>query len=129
LTELAAKNGKKYGFWGVVKETGVDDAGLNEFYRDFYTFPLYKDETQAAYRALGSRKIKITTWNPIRMWKGMQQMGKRLKKKDIQGNLKGEGLVQGGVFIFDQQGALRSAYEEETGSELEMDEIRAVLEE
>lgn len=35
----------------------------------------------------------------------------------------GEGLVQGGIVLFDTNGKVRYAYEEEIGTELNMEEI------
>ena len=126
LSVLAARQGK-FGFWGMVKETGVDDEGLAEFYNNHFTFPLYRDEERVAYQALGNRKIGLTTWNPWRLWKGYNDMNQRLKEKNLEGNLVGEGLVQGGVFIFDAKGVLRYAYEEETGSPLKMADLQAAM--
>lgn len=78
------------------------------------------------YEALGSRKLKVTSWNPFRIFRGIRNVYKRLGQKNISGNLKGEGLVQGGVVIFDKTGA-RCAYREETGNEVPVDDIVAVV--
>jgi len=56
----------------------------------------------------------------------MRNIYKRLGRKNISGNMKGEGLVQGGIVIFDKSGA-RYAYREETGSEVPIDDIIAVI--
>lgn len=130
LSELAAQKDKPldgFGLWGLVKETGVDDEGLVEFQTDFFSHPLYRDENKAFYDALGNRKLKLTTWNPFKLWSGMKAMGNRLKEKNIEGNMKGEGLVQGGVIIFGKDGKARYAYEEETGTELPVDDILAAV--
>jgi len=113
--------------WGILKETNVDDAGLAEFYHDYFSFPLYRDVNFAVYQALGNRRLKLNTWNPIRLFRGYREMTKRLKQKKISGNLKGEGIVQGGVLVFDKQGVLRYAYEEETGSELCMEDVQDAI--
>lgn len=78
------------------------------------------------YKALGSRKLKVTSWNPFKIFRGIRNVYKRLGQKNISGNLKGEGLVQGGVVIFDKTGA-RYAYREETGNEVPVDDIIAVV--
>ena len=113
--------------WGTVKEIGVDDEGLLEFYQDYFTFPLYRDVDRSIYAAFGSRKIALTTWNPLRLWKGYKEMGRRISGKQIEGNYKGEGMIQGGILVFDATGALRYAYEEDIGSPLELADIRAAV--
>ena len=132
---LAANNEKGAGadwqtqvaLWGTVKEIGVDDEGLLEFYNDYYTVPLYRDVDRALYAAFGSRKIALTTWNPVQLWRGYRELGRRVAEKKISGNLKGEGLIQGGILIFDATGTLRYAYEEEIGTPLDLDDIRAAV--
>jgi AhpC/TSA antioxidant enzyme len=120
--------GNKFGMWGVVKETSVDDEGLVEFAQNYFSFDLYRDEGLSLYSALGNRSIfRLTTWNPLRWYKWLQNVSNRLQSKNITGNFKGEGIVQGGILIFDRTGTLRFAYEEETGGELKTDEIRAAL--
>lgn len=78
------------------------------------------------YEALGSRKLSVSTWNPWKIFKGIRKIYKRLGKKNISGNLKGEGLIQGGIVVFDKFTA-RYAYREETGVEVPVDDIIAVV--
>ena len=78
------------------------------------------------YSALGSRKLSVSSWNPLKIFRGIRSIYRRLAKKNISGNLKGEGLVQGGIIIFDKTGA-RYAYREETGAEVPVDDIIAVV--
>ena len=83
-----------YKLFGTVKEIGVDDSGLAEFYNNYYTYPLFKDDGLVMYNDFfGRRKIKLTTYNPIQLYRGYKDMNKRLKDKNLEGNLTGEGMV------------------------------------
>jgi len=114
--------------FGVVKETGVDDEGLGAFYNQYFKYPLFKDDGLVLYNDFfGKRSIKLTTWNPFKLYSGYTGMSKRMKEKKLKGNMVGEGMVQGGLIIFDKNGNARYAYEEDIGSELEMDDIVAAL--
>ena len=113
--------------WGIVKETNVDDQGLLDFYQQYFTFDIYRDELLATYEAMGNRMIRLTTWNPIRWYRGFWDLTSRLQQKNIKGNLKGEGMLQGGILFFDKAGVLQFAYEEEIGDEFDVEEILAVL--
>lgn len=46
-----------------------------------------------------------------------------MEKKKIDGNLKGEGLKTGGVFIFGKDGRPKYAYPEETGIPIKEDDF------
>jgi len=127
LTDLANNDNdhselmKGFKMFGVVKEIGVDDEGLSVFHRDHFTYPLYKDDGLVFYNDFfGKRSIlKLSSLNPFMLYR----MTTRLGGKILEGNVTGEGLVQGGIVIFDQNGKARYAYEEETGKELVMDDI------
>lgn len=129
LTELAAEM-KDVSFMGIVKETGADDAGLVEFYEDYFHFPLYKDAKWEVYRAMGSRKLCVR-----RLMSGYFKAKKRLADKQIcmSRSFAGDTRLQGGVLIFDKNGTLRYACEENFGDELVLRDIafaiRAVREE
>jgi len=126
LADLAAREDtplEGFGIFGVVKEVGVDDKGLIEFQSEFFPYPLYRDEATSFYIALGTRKLAVKSWNPFKIWKALRAVGKRLKRKNISGNMKGEGLVQGGIIIFDKTGKARYAYREETGYEVPEEDI------
>ena len=119
---------KGFELFGIVKEVGVDDEGLSAFYNDHFTYPLYKDDGLVFYNDFfGKRKIKLTTYNPFRLYRGYKDMTNRLKEKELEGNMVGEGLVQGGLIIFDTNGKAVYAYEEEIGSELKMEDIVAAV--
>lgn len=119
--------------FGIVKETGVDDAGLTEFYKDYYPFPLYRDENLDFYRSFGESK-KITdemSWtmllNPFKIYSSVKNLGNRMKSKGIEGNMIGEGLKTGGIIIFDTNGQPKYCYPEITGSELVVDDLLAAV--
>jgi len=118
--------------FGVVKETGVDDEGLRVFQKDHFPYPLYRDENLDFYRAFGDGKITdhLSWWtilNPYKIYKGMKQMSKRMKSKNLEGNLVGEGLKTGGIIVFGSDGEPKYAYPEITGSALDTDDIVAAL--
>eukprot|EP00804_Cyclotella_cryptica_P023211 CCRYP_000398-RE/>CCRYP_000398-RE protein AED:0.08 eAED:0.07 QI:0/0/0/1/0/0.33/3/0/189 len=108
-----------YHVFGTVKEIGVDDTGLRDFHRLYFTYPLYRDDGLVFYNDFfGKRKIKLTTYNPFKLFKSYKEMNNRLRDKK---------LIQGGVVIFDKMGQARYAYEEETGSPLDIEDILAAL--
>ena len=115
--------------FGTVKEIGVDDEGLTEFYKSYFPFPLYKDDKLFFYNEFyGRRKMKFTTYNPFRLYRGYKSMMSRIGKKDgLEGNMKGEGYVQGGIIIFGKDGKPKYAYEEETGKDIPEDDIIAAV--
>lgn len=114
--------------FGTVKEYNVDNEGLKEFQQHHFNYPLYKDDDWVLYNDFfGKRKLKFTTYNPFKLYSGYKGMTGRMKMKKLKGNMAGEGFVQGGVIIFDKKGKARYAYEEETGKELNMDDIVAAL--
>jgi len=79
IADLAAREDNPlegFGIFGVVKEVGVDDEGLAEFESKFFPYPLYRDESQAFYNALGSRKLKAKSWNLFKIWKGLREVGR-----------------------------------------------------
>lgn len=131
LSNIAArKDNPLDGFrlFGVVKEIGIDDAGLAKFYNEFYTFPLYRDESLSLYHALGDRQLSfLTSWNPFAIFGQWNSVMSRLKGKDIETNWKGEGIVQGGVILFDSEGKPKFAYKEKTGDELPVEDILAAV--
>lgn len=130
IADLAAREDKPldgFGLFGLVKEVGVDDAGLTDFQSNFFPYPLYRDEETTFYSALGSRKISVKSWNPFKIWRGIREVYKRMKKKNISGNMTGEGLIQGGIIIFDKDGKAKYAYREETGFEVPINDILAAV--
>jgi hypothetical protein len=109
------------GIFCVVKETGVDDKGLAEFGTKFFPFPIYCDKSYTFYQALGDRRLSIdltSILNPISAFYFLCEAYRRYNSKDIGGNFKGEGVVQGGIILFDREGYPKYVYQEETGSDI-----------
>ena len=110
-----------------------DDEGLRSFQKDhFASYPMYRDENLNFYRAFGDKKItsSFSYWtllNPFKVYGSMKAIGKRLKAKNIEGNMKGEGLKTGGIIVFGNDGEPKYAYPENTGSPLDTDDIMAAL--
>jgi hypothetical protein len=54
---------------------------------------------------------------------------KRINNKGITGNIvgKGEGMMLGGVIVFDREGRIRYAHQEQFTRELPVDEIRTAI--
>jgi hypothetical protein len=120
---------RRFAFLGGLQQ---DDAGLTDFYQDYFTFPLYRDGNLHFYRALGGGKItdNMSWWSIFKPWKivkEMKAMNQRLSKKNITGTLKGEGLTTGGIIIFGTDGTAKYAYKEVTGYELDMDDVYAAV--
>lgn len=128
LSELAARSDKPlegFELFGIVKETSVDDEGLREFHSKYYDYPLYKNEGLEFYNALGSGKIGLSTMMKILF--GYRSLTKRWKSKKIDGNMVGEGIVKGGVIIFDKKGKPKYSYQEITGNQMPVDDIAAAV--
>ena len=118
-----------FGMFGIVKETGVDDGGLMEFHEKYFSYPLFCDKSYSFYQALGDRKVSAAIiLNPISLITMACDAYMRITSKGIGGNVgKGEGLVQGGIIIFDKKGKPRFAYEEDTGHDLPVKDILAAI--
>jgi hypothetical protein len=121
LTELA-KEERGVSFWGIVKETGIEEEGIITFYKEFFHFPLYKDEKWRTYKAMGDRKL-----SPLKAIKRAFEARSRWTRKGITNQFKaGDIWLQGGILIF-KNGVLRYAYEEDFGRELNLSEIQATI--
>jgi hypothetical protein len=112
--------------WAVVKEINVDDDGLIELYQNHFRFPFFLDRKMKLYKAMGKNLV-----NPFKfLYKVNKEAKQRIASKGIEGSFigKGEGLILGGVLVFDAQGTIQYAYQEKSGAEeLPIDEFRLVL--
>lgn len=134
-TQYADTVAKDFAFFGIIKEVNVDDEGLSDFSTKYYPGrQLYLDEALDFYNLLGDgtvRKMSLlrTFLSPIKLYRSLKEIGRRHTEKGIEQNMKGEGLVQGGVIVFDAEAKPRYAYQEKTGDELPTEEILAALRE
>jgi hypothetical protein len=114
--------------FGIIKETGVDDEGLVDFHKTYFPYPLYCDKSYTFYHALGDRKVGLhLIWNPLTIFSILCDTYQRITNKKIDGNMKGEGLVQGGIIFFGKDGNAKYVYEEDTGSDLPVADFISVL--
>lgn len=98
------------------------ERGLAEFEQSYFCGPLYlSDEPRALYDFLGNQPI--FTWrtlggvllNPFKARREMKALGERLKAKNIEGNMAGDGLVTGGVLCIAPDGELLYTFYEDAG--------------
>ena len=116
---MAIRGGKQR-LVGVVKEVAptkqaANDTvlGVGEFQRDYFKgSELYLDEDKAFYAYLGNRRLLtlggtlkalLLPWRTIRSFR---DVGRRMKEKNIEGNMVGEGLLLGGVLVVDKSGKI-----------------------
>ena len=125
LSDLIAEfEDNQVGAWAVVKEV-VDPEGVLNLYQQYFRFPFFLDAKRALYTALGERRIKLLSKKILKL----SMLKKRCKEKGIEGNIlgKGEGMILGGVIVFDRRGNIRYAHQEQFSHELPVDEIRAAI--
>uniref|UniRef100_A0A6V0KCY1 Peroxiredoxin-like 2A n=1 Tax=Zooxanthella nutricula TaxID=1333877 RepID=A0A6V0KCY1_9DINO len=88
----------------VKEDAGAKGLGVGEYqHRYFGGRPVYWDEDQKFVEAMGNRRIslkfKAPWWKPWALWKEITEGLKKLKDKGVEGNLVGDGLIQGGVLV------------------------------
>jgi hypothetical protein len=108
--------------------------GVHEFQTKYFQGrPIYLDEARVFYEALGNRKLTDSfkfsaLLKPWQLYSSFKQMGRRLAEKKVEGNMAGEGIIQGGIIVFGpgNEGIVYS-YQEVTGNEVPLDEFAAGL--
>jgi thiol-disulfide isomerase/thioredoxin len=122
LSELA-KEDKKVQVVAAVKETGVDDQALIDFYDDYFHHPIYKDEQWKIFQAMGGKNV--SGWSVL---KQAASLFRRVRGKGIESNVgKGDFWMKGGVMIFNKEGELKYTQYEHFGKEFDMDSIRDAI--
>lgn len=119
-------NDPKLALAGTIKETGVDDEGLLEFYQSYFDrHPMYADEKWQLYHAMGGRKASF--WD---LFKATAVAKPRWYRKGIPSsanNYLSDPWMQGGVLVFDQKGSLVYAMEETMGEEFNMERLERAI--
>ena len=114
------------------KDSETDEIlGVGEFLSTYFApGELYLDSEMATYKALGSRAVPIG-WNPMNWYRLFNSSPP--KDKNVSGNLKGEGVLQGGVLVLDKSGTVRYMSLENTWQRkplwLSAEEVIAAVEE
>ena len=107
------------------------ELGVDEFQVKYFdNHPLYLDEEKQFYAYMGNKSLwaqKLTTWNPFKLYSDFQSMSGRVKEKGVDGNLKGEGFLKGGLLIITPEEGVVYRHEEETGFGMPYEEIEKVL--
>ena len=106
-----------------------------EAFRHFWPADLFLDEAQGFYKALGGGQVHhkslimflLRFFSPLQ--NRLQENAKRTKNGGFEGNLKGEGLITGGLYVMRRGGAMEYAFrEEEIGDHAPLDEVLAAAE-
>ena len=123
LVELAKNFDDKVALVGVVKEIGVADVELDNFYQNYFRRPIYRDPDWKVYHMMGNRRLSI-----VSLLMGHLKNLRRYKRKKIENvPFGGDLFTQGGLLIFDKKGELRYAYDEVFGEELNITAISTAL--
>ena len=116
---------------GIIKEvspTDKDEFGIQEFQERYFPHPVYRDEKRTFYEVLGNRQLHhFISWNPFTAIYNTFAVMNRLSGKDIKGNLKGEGIILGGVFLISPTKGITYTYQEKPAYELPVEDIAAAL--
>ena len=125
---------------GIIKEVApvpgaeTDDLlGVEEFHTKYFrNHPLYVDQSKTFFEFLGNKSLlrqSFHSWNPFTLYADFVNMNQRLKSKKVEGNLKGEGLLKGGILVVSPKKGIIYKYEEMTGSEMPYNDIFAAVRE
>mmetsp|Transcript_8925 Transcript_8925/g.17831 ORF Transcript_8925/g.17831 Transcript_8925/m.17831 type:complete len:144 (+) Transcript_8925:429-860(+) len=116
---------------GIVKEVAPTSSastdeklGVGEFASKYFANgQLYLDSNQTFWKALGSRPLKFGTWNPFKIWSLIKDMQEKMKAKGIDGNLRGDARLLGGVMVVGKGGPVTFVSLEQMGSPFCVDDL------
>jgi hypothetical protein len=123
---------------GIIKEiapiSGAETdelLGVGEFQSKYFAnSPVYLDSEQKFFKFLGEKTIysqSLPTWNPFKLYANYKLLKQRLDSKGIEGNMKGDYYLRGGVLLISQSKGVTYQCEELVGSEFPYAEIGAAL--
>jgi hypothetical protein len=114
--------------FGIIKEVDADPSGVIKFSEKYFNGnEIFIDQEKLFYKELGSQKLSIPSWNPITLYKQYQALKERMKLKKIGGNLVGEGILKGGLFVISPTEGVVFRHQEETGTPMPYAEIEQVV--
>jgi len=124
---------------GVVKEAEKPDTpaeellGVEEFESGYFCGPLYQDTNRGFYEHLGDQKIFTlgtlgkALLNPLKTRAELKALGERLKAKSIDGNMRGDGLVKGGVLVISADDEIVHTFYEDAGQGIPADDAEQIV--
>jgi AhpC/TSA antioxidant enzyme len=123
LTELDQLE-RDVSFVGAIKEIGVNDQALLDFYQQYFRFPIVLDKKWEIFKAMGGRQIGL--WPALTSY---IRLNRRYKSQGIPNVQGGDIWTQGGVLVFDKDGNLRHTYYDTYGELLDVNVLRAAIRE
>lgn len=134
--ELSSRFGAGKGninLYGIIKEVGVDTEGLLDFQSKYFNNnEVFLDSDREFYKVLGNKSLlsqPLSSWNPFTLYHDFNSLMGRMKEKKIEGNLKGEGLLKGGLLIVSPTKGVVYKHEESTGTAMPYAEIERIVSE
>jgi hypothetical protein len=109
---------------GVVKGNSTEEDNLIEFSRDYFKYEIYSDDKWLTYKLMGNRSIRM-----VDVFKGILPSLNRHPRKGIVNriSLTEDGVVQGGILVFDHTGDLKYCYNESFAEELDIESLQTAI--
>lgn len=143
MCNAVKKSGLKVPVIGIIKEEEKDPAelkdkeeilGVVEFERDYFCGPLFlSGSDRTIYKYFGDEKIFTfgtlfkALRNPFKARSELKTLSARLKERKIEGNMKGDGLVKGGVLCIAPSGKVEHTFFEDPGNSIPADAVEKII--
>lgn len=108
--------------------------GVADFAEQYFCGPLFlSDEERTLYQYLGNQPIFTlgtlgrALLNPFKARREMKEMGERMKAKNIEGNMVGDGLTKGGVLCIAPSGKIEYIFREDPGKGIPQEAQDAIV--